>query len=255
MIYYIKSIILNPLEGEDTLEANLQDIYINTLGQYSPETLATLVLKSQTFRQFKSSKIFSHIKAELLKNENSKDALGVLAYVVLSVDQGSNDIEEATSYLKLIQPGRLSEVILEHHEFLVEEAGEAAQSLTDVAALMRDAVPVIFVEVLVSLIKSDVYSLQTVLHLLIGSLVSSSSSLADCRANDAALLQLFLESYFMDIIDASNPEDNAIILDGDQLQALHTLVRSYLTSLSVPVRFEEKNIDCNMFGSRYYNIK
>ena len=28
-------------------------------------------------------------------------------------------------------------------------------------------------------------------------------------------------------------------------------VRSYLTSLSVPVRFEEKNIDCNMFGSRF----
>lgn len=43
----------------------------------------------------------------------------------------------------------------------------------------------------------------------------------------------------------------SIILDGDQLQALHTLVRSYLTSLSVPVRFEEKNIDCNMFGSRF----
>ena len=55
----------------------------------------------------------------------------------------------------------------------------------------------------------------------------------------------------MDVIDASNPADNSIILDGDQLQALHTLVRSYLTSLSVPVRFEEKNIDCNMFGSRF----
>ena len=49
----------------------------------------------------------------------------------------------------------------------------------------------------------------------------------------------------------SSSSDDGIILDGDQLQALHTLVRSYLTSLSVPVRFEEKNIDCNMFGNRY----
>ena len=91
------------------------------------------------------------------------------------------------------------------------------------------------------------------LHLLIGSLVSSSSLTSENRANDTALLQLFLESYFIDIIENnSNTEVNAaIILDGDQLQALHTLVRSYLTSLSVPVRFEEKNIDCNMFGSRF----
>ena len=93
------------------------------------------------------------------------------------------------------------------------------------------------------------------LHLLIGSLVSSSSITSENRANDTALLQLFLESYFIDVIDNnSNNEDTiaaAIILDGDQLQALHTLVRSYLTSLSVPVRFEEKNIDCNMFGSRF----
>ena len=115
-------------------------------------------------------------------------------------------------------------------------------------ALRRHLVSILGIFVVLKLIFS--YSLQTVLHLLIGSLVSN-SSLADCRANDAALLQLFLESYFMDVIDASNPADNSIILDGDQLQALHTLVRSYLTSLSVPVRFEEKNIDCNMFGSRF----
>ena len=39
-------------------------------------------------------------------------------------------------------------------------------------------------------------------------------------------------------------------LDDDQIQALHTLVRSYLTSLSVPVRFVEKNVDSNIFGPR-----
>lgn len=83
----------------------------------------------------------------------------------------------------------------------------------------------------------------------IGSLVSSSSE--NRLTNDTALLQLFLECYFVDVIDTSDTEEPTIILDGDQLQALHTLVRSYLTSLSVPVSFEEKNIDCNMFGSRH----
>ena len=162
LVYYIKTIILDPLEGfEDTLEANLADMIIDTLGQYSSDTLATLVLKSPTFRQFKSHKIFAHIKKELVKDD-IKDATDVLAFVVLSVDQGSKDhehgLDEATNYLKVIQPGRLSEVILEHHEFLVEDnAGDNTQSLTDVAALLRDAVPVLFVEILVSLIKSDVY--------------------------------------------------------------------------------------------------
>ena len=148
LVYYIKTIILDPLEGfEDTLEANLADMIIDTLGQYSSDTLATLVLKSPTFRQFKSHKIFAHVKKELAKND-IKDATDVLAFVVLSVDQGSKDhdhgLDEATNYLKVIQPGRLSEVILEHHEFLVEDnAGDNTQSLTDVAALLRDAVPCI----------------------------------------------------------------------------------------------------------------
>lgn len=174
----------------------------------------------------------------------------VLAYVILSVEQNStSDMDKSRHCLRSLSPGRLSEVVLDHHEFLIDET----ESLSEVALVLRDAVPSIFVEVLVSLIKSDIYNLQTVLHLLIGSLVNSSSAAAAENRktnNDTALLQLFLEAYFGDVINCVSDADS-IILDGDQLQALHTLVRSYLTSLSVPVSFEEKNIDCNLFGSRY----
>ena len=59
--------------------------------------------------------------------------------------------------------------------------------------------------------------------------------------------QMVLESYFINILETTN---GFIYLRGDQLQALHTLVGSYLSSLSIPVRSEEKNCS-NMFGSRY----
>ena len=54
-----------------------------------------------------------------------------------------------------MSPGKLSSVILEHHEFLIDD-----QTLSEIALLLRDAVPNTFVEVLVSLIKSDIHSLQ-----------------------------------------------------------------------------------------------
>ena len=62
---------------------------------------------------------------------------------------------ESRTCLKTLSPGKLSSAILEHHEFLIED-----QTLSEIALLLRDAVPNIFVEVLVSLIKSDIYSLQ-----------------------------------------------------------------------------------------------
>lgn len=61
----------------------------------------------------------------------------------------------------------------------------------------------------------------------------------------ASTLQLFLEAYFTETLSEIEIE-----LDPDETRALHTLIRSYLTSLSVPVRFGEKNIDSNMFGPR-----
>jgi hypothetical protein len=246
LVHYITEIIINPVEGEDILKANLADLIIDLLGEHALDALASLVLKSKSFRQFKSTKIHKYLSNffEINQPRNS-EAVHVLAFVVLAVDKGG-DLEEARQHLQTLSPVRLSEIILEYHDFLVEAAG-TEHSLSEVAIILRDSVPMTFVEILASLIKSDVYTLPMVLHLLIGSLVSTSSMMVSA-SNDSAILQLFLEAYFTDIIESTVDE---IILDGDQLQALHTLVRSYLTSLSVPVRFGEKNIDCNMFGNRH----
>ena len=52
------------------------------------------------------------------------------------------------------------------------------------------------------------------------------------------------------LADFEDAPDSALCLEGDQVQALHTLIRSYLTSLSLPVRFVERNIDSNLFVTR-----
>ena len=59
------------------------------LGQSSPDTLATLVLKSSTFRQFKSNKILSQIRENDIENP-----IHALAFVILSVEQGGAKTEE-----------------------------------------------------------------------------------------------------------------------------------------------------------------
>ena len=62
-------------------------------------------------------------------------------------------------------------------------------------------------------------------------------------AQNSAILQLFLETYFVELLNdddnmcnggsgSSSPER----LPADQENALQTLVRSYLSSLSTPVR-------------------
>lgn len=249
LVHYITEIILNPTESEDILEATLADMMIELLGEHALDTLAEIVLKSPTFRQFKTNKIHAYLKAHL--ESSLPGPVQVLAFAVLSVDKGSEG-EEARAYLQSLSPVNLSEIVLEHHTFLLDEDNN---SFSELALLIRDSAPTTFVEILVSLIKSDIFfTLPMVLHLLIGSMVSiMSCNSGGSMAHDAAMLQLFLESYFTDVLQVEEDECQdlkKLILDGDQLQALHTLVRSYLTSLSVPVRFGEKNIDCNMFGTR-----
>ena len=98
-VCYITEIILNPIaDGEDTLEANQADLIIDILGQYASKTLASLVLKSASFRQFKSNQIRDHIRKHLEQQEsfNELDALHVLAFVILSVEQGHSDVPGST---------------------------------------------------------------------------------------------------------------------------------------------------------------
>ena len=122
---------------------------------------------------------------------------------------------------------------------------------------------------LVSLIKGEVLRLSETLSLFLSVLAScsspessasaSSNKTAVQRANDAtATLQLFLETYFVEHLgedDSELEEDDEVenkptTMSEETDEALQTLVRSYLTSLSVPVRFGEKNIDADIFGNR-----
>ena len=263
LTHYISEIVLRPVAGcqEDVQESKLADLIIDLLGQYAVDCLAVLVLKSPTFRQFKTSKIHGHFKKHLEVTETLGTAETIVAFSLLCVDMGEagvHDLELARSYLQAVPPLQMSEVLIDYHNFLLlDDSGNQSSAFSEFAILVRDSVPDTFVEVMVSLIKSEQLSLQFVLGLFIGSFVSMSSSKhqslgsKECSAtHNTAMLQLFLETYFTELLSDHETLKKELVLDPDQLQALHTLVRSYLTSLSIPVRFVEKNIDSNLYVTR-----
>ena len=252
LLYYIQEVVLKPTAAENTLDANLADEIIDLLGKYSLGTLAELILKSPGFREFKTNKMFQHFRTCLV-DKHHPEAEEVLAFAVLSVQTGST--EEISHILRKKMSGgdgnvSLSALLIEYNSALLE-LSEQGDSFSELALLLRDCLPEMFVEVLVSLIKGNVFSLSLILQLFIGSFVSMSNITGEAAQN-AAMLQLFLETYFTEFLN-DNPADNdddVRRLDQEQEQALQTLVRSYLTSLSVPVRFGDRDIDTDMFGTR-----
>ena len=54
-------------------------------------------------------------------------------------------------------------LLIEKHRFLLDEAG-SGESFSDLAILVRDCLPQLFVEVLVSLIRGGVFSLTNILQ-------------------------------------------------------------------------------------------
>ena len=81
------------------------------------------------------------------------------------------------------------------------------------------------------------------LQLFLGSFVSSiSNGGGSDAAQNSAILQLFLETYFVELLNDDNvcngsSSNSPERLSADQENALQTLVRSYLSSLSTPVRY------------------
>ena len=173
------------------------------------------------------------------------DADEVVAFALLCVDRGAG--EEARAPLQALAPIHLAEIVLQYYDFLLDEAGGSEPTFSEFALLLRDTVPETFVEILVSLIMANVFPLSTILHLFIESFVSMNNG--EMTVHHASTLQLFLEAFFTEILTETEIE-----LDSDEIRALHTLIRSYLTSLSVPVRFGERNIDSNMFGPRPFYL-
>ncbi|TRY75729.1 hypothetical protein TCAL_09858 [Tigriopus californicus] len=251
VVHYVTEVVLRPTKTERDLDANLADVVIELLGKGSLETLAHIVLKSPTFRGFKTMKIFKFFqeafKQDVLGAEHN--AKLVLAFAVLSVDmnqtQAIHDILLQSRHSIAVA---LSDILIENQEMLLDTSSGSegmVDNFSDLALLIRDTCPEMFMEVLVSLIKGRVFTLSTILQLFIGSFVSMSNIVGEATQN-TAMLQLFLETYFTEELG----DLERIQLDIEQEQAVQTLIRSYLTSLSVPVRFGDKNIDTDMFGNR-----
>ena len=272
LVHYMKQLILKPLTNgnENVQESALADFVIENLGEHAISELSNIVLKSPSFREFKTTKIHEYIKRHL-SNQPRAEAKEALSFALLCINMGEKgikDLDQARKYLQCSSPTHLSQICIDYHHFLIDTGISSMDELdsktniegqcetfSDVAILIRDSVPEIFVEVLVSLIKADRLVLGSVLGLFINSFVSMSSiadhsrQASECSVtHNTAMLQLFLETYFQELLHDNRRQ--FLALDEDQNQALHTLVRSYLTSLSIPVRFVEKNVDSNIFGPR-----
>lgn len=258
--------------------------------------------RSRGFREFKTKKTRKALW-EAKTASDSKSSRGeetpppstspeiVLALCFLTLDD-DEDREQALHLLLRLpasQQVSLAAALIEHHHLLFEKRQESAPEVTgfsDLAVLFQDCVPEMFVEVrqiqrfnflkrkkyfhhfqvLVSLVLGGAIGLKSVLSLFLSALASASSAVdaSHERINSAtAALQLFLETYFTEVLADSEQhqqqqgEDDPCdgeILEAAQTEegeeALQTLVRSYLASLSVPVHFGEKNIDADMFGNR-----
>ena len=279
LVYYISQIILNPVSTSDERENILQesglaDLVIDVLGEYAISSLAQIILKSSSFRQFKTTKMHNYFKLHLNDRPNP-DANEVIAFALLTIhmgEAGAKYLEIVRKYLQLSSSVLLSQVCIDHYHFLIDSSisseghkvgipnnfDRMGENFSDLAILIRNSVPEIFVEILVSLIKAEKLLLGSVLGLFISSFVSMSSPAvsdhsrqnAECSAtHNTAMIQLFLETYFQELLHDSQTQ-GSITLDEEQTQALQTLVRSYLTSLSIPVRFVERNVDSNIFGPR-----
>lgn len=185
--------------------------------------------------------MYNYLKA-YVDERPRPEAEEVVAFSLLCVDRAVG--EEARAPLQALAPVQLADIVLQYDDFLLDEVAGSEPTFSDFALLLRDTVPETFVEILVSLIKArqGIFTLSTILNLFIESLVSMNNEMA---VHHASTLQLFLEAYFTETLTETDIE-----LDSDEVRALHTLIRSYLTSLSVPVRFGERNIDSNMFGPR-----
>jgi len=85
------------------------------------------------------------------------DAEEVVAFALLCVDRAAG--EEARAPLQALAPIHLAEIVLQFYDFLLDEVAGSEPTFSDFALLLRDTVPETFVEILVSLIKANIFTL------------------------------------------------------------------------------------------------
>lgn len=228
LIRYIEELILNPSSDENILDAAVADKIISVLGEYSLTDLVKLVIASPALRGFKTRQTLDFIEKDLknFNNEFSVEASHAIAAVLVG---GTGD------WMSMVPPVQLSTTLLSYYHLLFDPGTKGSQeSFSEFAITIRINVPVIFVEICVSLIESKLCSLGQILHLLLQTFMSIVTS-PTAAADNAGILQLFLETYFVELITESSNIKALIPLDADQQQALLTLVRSYLAGLVHPL--------------------
>ena len=236
--FYIEEIVQRPstVHAESLLDSGVADKIIEILGEYSLSTLVSLILTSPTLRGFKSKRSLEYITEELrhLDSDFEPDASTVLAAVLVG---------GADAWLAMVQPVALSKVLLDRYVLLFDTSEAlGGQCLSELALVLRNSLPIVFCEVCVSLIESEVISLGHLLNLIlqtfmaVPSTTSSAASSTTATLDNASFLQLFLETYFVEFCASNkvvgNADTESLPLTGDQKQGLDTLIRSYLASLS-----------------------
>jgi len=218
----IEELVLEPSADESLLSAELADKIITLLGENSLDSLVRLVLQSASLRNFKTKQSQEFIEQDL---RQSQDFSVKAEYAVSAVLVGGTG-----DWLCMVAPVQLAETLLKYSHLLFDEGTKTSpETFSDFALRVRDSVPVIFVEVCVSLIESKLCSLGQMLHLYLQTFMTAVRSPTEA-ADNAGVFQLFLETHFVELL-ASNTEQR-LSLDSEHQQALLTLVRSYLSGLT-----------------------
>ncbi|CAB4067010.1 HPS3 [Lepeophtheirus salmonis] len=218
-LHYLTEVLLHPTIKENVLDSVLTDKIIGILGLMAIDKLAFIVLRSSQFRSFKTKKMYDIFKKYLIQSKSIPNAEEVLAFALLSNNNGGGEESGARELIRSLPNVALSEILIEHHYFLLDMSisNNTPDTFSDLALLIRDSVPEIFVE---------------------GSLFVNRDN------SNAVVLQLFLETFFVEFLENPTQEDP------DILQVLKSLIRSYLSCISTPIRFGDKNIDSDIFGPR-----
>ena len=102
-----------------------------------------------------------HLESQKSDGRGNPEPREALAFALLSVDVGGG-AESVRDVLKRMKTAQFAGLLIENHSFLLDEAG--SESFSDLAILVRDCLPQLFVEVLVSLIRGGVFSLTSILQ-------------------------------------------------------------------------------------------
>ena len=237
----IEELVVDTTGSDNIMDAEVADRIIDFLGERSLDNLVRLVIMSPSLRSFKTKKSLDYIEGDLRKM--SEDLTVKAEYAVAAVLVGGTG-----DWLSMAAPVELSSVLLRHHRLLLD-----TNTFSELAIAVRDSAPVIFVEVCCSLLESRLVSLAAMLAMYLQTFMTVVTSPTQA-ADNAGVFQLFLETYFLELLATNSAA--SIRLEADQQQALLTLVRSYLAGLLHPIpgpAMDDSVLSCgpeDMFGPR-----